>query len=366
MHEYNTVVGLDLSDKKANFCTLDWDSGEHLQEGKVALTKSGLKNMFGGMERALIVCETGTHSPWVQHTLEALGHAVFVADARRLRLISENDRKSDKHDAELLARLARADLDLLVAVHHRGPKAQADLSVIKAREQLVRCRAKTINAVRGIVKSNGDRLDSCAASSFTKRVREQIPKALRTAIFPLLEAIEQMTKSIQQYDRRIEHLCKEYPETEYLRTVQGVGPVTALSFILVLEQPERFGNGRDAAAYLGLVPRRDQSGDSDPQLRITKSGNKLMRKLLVQCAQYILSRGRDSELRQWGQKLAGRGGTKAKKRAVVAMARKLSVILYALWRDESDFNPFHLTKPPEREDIAEELEEAREEIAVPA
>lgn len=365
MNEYNTVVGLDLSDQTANFCTLDWDSGDLLQDGKVTLTKSALKNMFAGMTRALVVCETGTHSPWVQHTLEELGHAAFVADARRLRLISESDRKCDKHDAELLARLARADLDLLIAVHHRGPKAQADLSVLKARGRLVECRAKLINTVRGIVKSTGDRLDRCSTEAFAKRVREQIPQELRTAVFPLLETVEQMTDNIKQYDRRIEHLCKEYPETEYLRTVQGVGSVTALAFILVLEQHERFGNGRDAAAYLGLVPKRDQSGDSDPQLRITKSGNKLMRKLLVQCAQYILSQGTDSELRQWGQHLAARGGKRAKKRAVVAMARKLTVVLYALWRDETAFDPFYLTKPPEPETLLENGNEVYEEIGAP-
>ncbi|MCF6284612.1 MAG: transposase [Candidatus Hydrogenedentes bacterium] len=169
-----------------------------------------------------------------------------------------------------------------------------------------------------------------------------LPPALRPALFPILETIEGLTTTIKEYDRDIEKLCKEkYPETELLRSIPGVGPITALTFVLTLEAPERFASSRDVPAYVGLLPRRSQSGDSDPQLRITKCGSPQLRRLLVSCAQYILgTHGPDSELRQWGERLMARGGAAAKKRAVVAVARKLTVILHRLWITGMLYEPF--------------------------
>lgn len=345
MNKYTTVVGLDLSDKKGDFCVLDCTSGEVLETGVLTLTGAAVRHKFGRRERCLVVFETGTHSPWLQHALEDLGHGVFVADARRLKAITSHDRKSDKRDAEMLARLARADLDLMCPVSHRSRQAQADLAVLKARDRLVRARGAVIGTVRGLVKSFGERLERCSPECFAARARPQIPEALRPAVWPLLETIAQMSATIKAYDRRIEELCTQYKETERLRSVRGVGPVSALAFALVLEYPERFASGRDAAAYLGLVPRLSQSGESDPQLRITKAGHHLTRRLLVQCAQYILCRGDDSELRRWGLKLAERGGKNGKKRAVVAVARKLAVVLFTLWKNDEDFRPFPQEAP---------------------
>jgi transposase len=332
---------MDLGDKKHHFCVLN-QSAEVEQEGTVTNSRAGLKRVFGGYEPCLIAIETGTHSNWVSNLLEELGHTVLVANARKLRAIYSNERKCDKLDAEMLARLARSDPKLLSPITHRGDDAQIDLSIIRSRNNLVAARTQFINHVRGVVKSHGERVRQASAASFHKVAREALPGALRPALFPVLDIIEKLTEEIKAFDRDIERLSKEkYPETEVLRSVPGVGPITALCYVLTLETPERFKTSRNVPAYIGLVPERCQSGDSDPQMRITKCGSTHLRCLLVSSAQYILGvHGPDSELRQWGERLMARGGTNARKRAVVAVARKLSVILHRLWGSGMLYTPF--------------------------
>lgn len=270
-----------------------------------------------------------------------LGHEVLVANARKLRAIYTNPRKNDRADAETLARLARVDPALLSPIRHRSAQAQADLAVIRARDVLVRSRTGLINHVRGTVKTAGVRLPSCTAANFVRRVADRIPEDLSSTLQPILETIERLSHQIREYDAQIEQLCREsYPETKPLQAVSGVGALTALAFVLTLEDPRRFAKSRQVGPALGLVPRRDQSGDHEPQLRITKSGDAYLRQLLVNCAHYILGPfGPDCDLRCWGLKLAERGGKNAKKRAVIAVARKLAILLHHLWRSGETYDP---------------------------
>ena len=290
--------------------------------------------------------EVGTHSRWASHLLTELGHDVLVANARKLRAIYHNPRKGDRADAEILARLARLDPALLSPIHHRSPQAQADLAVLRSRDAIVRCRTLLINHARSIVKSSGDRLPSCSADSFAHKAAPDIPEPLRPALAPIIDTIASLTQQIKSYDRKNEELCSEsYPETRLLRSVSGVGPLTSLAFILTLENPDRFSKSREVGPAIGLVPRRDQSGDHDPQLRITKTGDAFLRRLLVSSAQYILGPfGPDCDLRRWGLKLAERGGKNAKKRAVVSVARKLAVLLHCLWKTGEIYDPFYLAR----------------------
>ncbi|OGT29764.1 MAG: hypothetical protein A2W28_09535 [Gammaproteobacteria bacterium RBG_16_51_14] len=221
-----------------------------------------------------------------------------------------------------------------------------DLTLIKSRDILVKARTKLINHVQGTVKSVGGRLPSCSAASFDKKVVDSIPEELRCALQPIVETIASLTSRIRDYDREIEKLCQErYPEAEHLQRVGGIGPVTSLAYILTLEDPGRFGKSREVGAYIGLVPKRDQSGERDPQLMITKEGDSYLRSLLVGSGQYILGPfGPDCDLRRWGLKLMERGGKNAKKRAVVAVARKLAVLLHRLWTTGEIYDPFYHAK----------------------
>jgi transposase len=239
---------------------------------------------------------------------------------------------------------------LLSPIHHRSPEAQADLAVLRSRDAIVRSRTLLINHARSIVKSSGARLPSCSADSFAHKVPPDIPETLHPALLPILETIASLTQQIREYDRRIEQLCQDqYPETKLLRKISGVGPLTALGYILTLENPDRFHRSRDVGPAIGLVPRRDQSGDQDPQLRITKTGDAYLRRLLVGSAQYILGPfGPDCDLRQWGLKLAERGGKNSKKRAVVGVARKLAILLHHLWKTGEVYAPFYPARKDDR------------------
>ncbi len=273
--------------------------------------------------------------------LESFGHEVLVANTREIRAISGSDNKHDRVDAEKLARYARVEPSLLSPIQHRSKEAHLDLLVIRIRERLVAARTMLINAARGIVKSMGHRLPRCATPAFAQDCLTAIPEELRNVRTPVLKQIASLTEQIEAYDAEIQKLAEiRYPETKPLMSVKGVGALTALSFVLTLGDKRRFSKSRDVGSYLGLRPKRSQSGERDPQLRITKAGNSYLRKTLVQCAHYVLSRGPDSALKQWGLKLAGRGSQNAKKRAIVAVARKLSVILHRLWVTQQIYRPF--------------------------
>ena len=337
------TAGLDLGDKYSYLCLVDTDGGEVIEEGRVRTTPEALRRRFASERPLRVAIEAGTHSPWVSRLLEGGGHEVLVANARKLRLIYANKQKTDEIDAENLARLARLDPKLLYPLKHRGEDSQAHMAVVRSREALVGARTQLVNHVRGAVKSFGARLPKCPARSFHKRASEHIPEALLPALGPILEQIGLLTQRIRDYDRRLETISKErYPETDLLRQVEGIGPLTALTFVLTLEDPYRFGKSRSVGAYLGLVPATDRSGDRDPQRRISKEGDEMLRKLLVSSAHYILGPfGSDSDLRRHGEKIASRGGKNAKKRAVVAVARKLAVLLHWLWVTGEAHDPLY-------------------------
>jgi transposase len=341
-------IGIDLGDKFSVVVILDQD-GEVIEESRIPTAMNAFTRKFKNIPSCRIAMEVGTHSRWVSQTLKDLGHEVIVADARKLRLIYDNPRKDDKVDAEYLARLARLDPKLLSPVFHRSQQAQAHLAVIRSRDILVRTRTLLINHVRSMVKSTGARLPSCSTTSFHKQVPEFIPQDLLPALTPILDHIATLTKQIFAYDYQIEKLCRDcYPETKSLQKVSGVGPLTALAFVLTLEDPKRFRKSREVGPSLGLVPRQDQSGEHDPQLHITKTGNSYLRRLLVHSAHYILGPfGQDSDLRRWGLKIAERGGKNAKKRAVVGLARKLAVLLHRLWITGEVYEPFYASGIPE-------------------
>src|SRR5215213_9650502 len=309
-----TTAGLDIGDKYSYLCLIDQENGEVIEEGRLHTTPEALKRRFASERPLRVAIETGTHSPWVSRLLKECGHEVLVANARKIRLIYANKRKTDEIDAENLARLARLDPKLLYPLQHRGEEGQAHLAIIRSRQALVGCRTQLVNHVRGAVKSFGGRLPKCPARSFHNRAAGHIPEALWPALGPILETIGSLTERIREYDRQLETVCQEhYPETELLRQVEGIGTLTALTFVLTLEDPYRFERSRSVGAYLGLVPARDQSGDRDPQKRISKEGDEMLRRLLVSSAHYILGPfGSDSDLRRHGEKIASRGAKNAK------------------------------------------------------
>jgi transposase len=334
-------IGIDLGDKKSYYCILDKNANV-VADDSLTTTPMEFEMYFKAIPKSRIAVEVGTHSPWVSSLLEGLGHEVFVANPRKIGGGKKNRRrKNDKLDAESLARQMKADPKLLFPIQHRGEKARHALVLLRARHAGIGARTKLICAVRGLVKSDGKRLPRCSAESFHKVDRTCVPEALRDALEPLFKQIGSLTEQIKKYDKEVKRMCKEsYPETELLRQVNGVGEIVSLAFMLTIDNPGRFSKSRQVGPYLGLVPRQYDSGESRPQMRITKTGDRMMRQLLVQSSQHILGRkGKDSDLRRHGLRIAARGGKNGKKRAIVAVARKLAVLLHRLWVTAEVYEP---------------------------
>jgi transposase len=334
------TIGLDLGDRHSHLCGVD-ASGVKVVERAVATTPEALSREFATRPPARVVLEVGTHSPWVSRQLLSYGHEVFVANPSAMYGSRRRTKRNDRMDAEFLARQGRADTALLHAIQHRREPTQAHLAQVRARDQLVSARTKLINHVRGAVKSVGQRLPAGSADAFARQAAAHLPLVLADALTPLLTAIATLTTQIRSCDRQLEQLAEtHYPETARLRQVHGVGLLTALTYVLLVDDPTRFRSSRDAAAYFGLVPRLDESSQHRPQLRISKRGDAMGRRFLVSAAQYILGPfGPPCDLRRFGEALMVRGGPNAKKRAVVAVARKLAVLLHALWRSDAPYVP---------------------------
>jgi transposase len=334
------TVGLDLGDRWSHYCVLD-EAGQIVLEEKLSTSPKAMQAVLGAMPRSRIALETGMHSPWVSRLLSGLGHETIVAHARNVRLIGESRRKDDRRDARTLARLARIDPQLLSPVQHRSAKAQADLMVIRARAGLVRARTALINTARGLTKSYGERLRGCNPRNMNPEKAMGLSPELQAALEPLLAGIESLSEQIREYNQRIEQLAQEsYPQAALLKQVKGVGTLIALTYLLTRQDAQRFRKSRDVGCYLGRQPGRRNSGQSEPQLHISKEGDPYLRTLLVQGAQHILGPfGADSDLRRWGLRLAERGGRNGKKRAVIATARKLAVLLHRLWVSGEVYEP---------------------------
>jgi len=334
------TIGMDLGDKTSRFCVLDPD-GQVLRESRVGTTRKAMTQVFGQLGRCRVAIEVGTHSPWVSRLLKSLGHEVIVANARQVKLISASSRKDDCLDAQTLARLARVDPQLLRPIRHRSERAQQHLMVIRVRASLVGARTALVNTVRGLAKAIGERLPSCDPDQMGVQRMESLSAEVGETLRPLLQEVESLTAKIQALDQKIEQIARsEYPETRLLRQVSGVGALIALTFVLTVEDRERFQKSRDVGCYVGLRPKRSSSGESEPQLRITKEGDLYLRKMLVQGAHGILARrAPDTDLKRWGLRLCQRGGKNAKKRALVAVARKLAILLHRLWVSGEVYQP---------------------------
>src|SRR5215510_12556933 len=334
------TVGVDLGDRWSQYCILGLE-GETLAEGQLRTTQEDVRELFQALTVARVVIEVGTHSAWVQDVITEWGHEVVVANPRLMEGSKRRKRKNDRIDAKKLARLGRVDPESLHPIRHRSREVRQDLVVLRAREALVTARTQLINATRGLVKSIGTRLPNCSSPSFGQKVKDAIPEKVREALLPLVQFADALSACIQSYDQKIEELGSEkYGHTKLLRQVKGVGPITALAYVLTLENPEHFAKSRDVGPYLGLVPKQEDSGESQPQLGISKTGDTMVRKLLVGSAQYILGPfGPDTDLRHYGLRLCERGGKNAKKRAAVAVARKLAVLLHRLWVSGEVYEP---------------------------
>ena len=336
------TAGVDLGDRKSNVCLLN-QAGEMVGEFEIETTPQGFERFFQALPKGRVGMEVGTHSPWASRLVSQCGHEVIVANARKL---SKQRIKTDKRDARMLANKTYQQSEELRAIHHRSEQHQKDMVVVQVRAALVQTRTKLITTARGLVKGFGERLPAGDAGTVTEQLAGGLPDPIGDLIKPLLRQIESINLEMELLDDKIKELVEQYPETKEMLKIRSVGPVTALTFVLTISDPKRFDASRTVGVVLGMTPGKAQSGQLDPQLGISKAGNGYMRGLFVQCAHLVLSkRGGDSDIRRWGIKLMGDGtNRKAKKRAVIAVARKLAVLLHKLWVSQATYEPFYYSK----------------------
>ncbi|MEE8469078.1 MAG: IS110 family transposase [Planctomycetota bacterium] len=338
---------MDLGSRESAFCVVD-PSGERLREGGMKTTQAEMRSFFKAEPTSRVVIEASSPSRWIAELATASGHEVVVANPREFRLIAESHRKSDRNDARILADFGQFRPHLLHPIKLRGLKCQIARSTLAARTHAVRQRTLLINLIRAQVHNLGESLSECSARTFHKTAPERIPAILRPALDPLIEVLIAVTRAVAKYDREIDRLCEEnFPETSMLQQISGVGPNTSLAFVATIEDPARFPKSRDVGAYVGLVSKSRNSGSKEPQLRISKRGDKGLRRLLVNAAAYITGpRGNDSDLQRYGQRLKARGGQASKGKARIAVARKLSVLLHRLWITGEVYEPLRNNTQP--------------------
>lgn len=323
--------GVDLGDQRSCYALVN-AVGDVIEEGEFTNTIEDLKTVFDGRPQARVALETGGQSAWISQAIESFGHQVLIANARDASKIWSGARKNDRRDAEQLARYARVDPVVLNPTRVRRREAQTELTRLRVRETLVRARTQLVNAVRSVAKAYGERIVKASTNVFARRARESLSAEATAMTEPLLDQIESLSEKIREADRGLRQAAERHPAAQLLMTANGVGPLTALTFVHTIDQPRRFKKSREVGPYLGLTPKQKQSGETDPELGISKAGDERLRRLLVQCAHYVLGPfGCDSSLRRWGLKYSQRGGKNARKRAIVAVARKLAVALHRMW-----------------------------------
>jgi transposase len=349
------TIGLDLGDRTTQVCVLDSEGGI-VGETVLPTDRDSLEVLFNQVAgvRARVVCEVGSQSRWVQKFARECGIDDSIAtNPRKLRLISDSLKKSDRSDAYVLARAGQSMPELLSPIEHVSDEIYADRALLESRDQLVQMRTRLVTRIRALVKTSSKKLERCSPESFHHKAPEHIPEHLRPACKPLFSMLEALEPQIRQIEKELRKLIRQkYPIAAKLQEIAGVGCIVALSFVLTVGDPSRFGDARAIGAYFGLTPRKQQSGNSNPQLGITKAGNRGMRCRLVLAAHCLLARGEDCALKRWALKLCERGGRNAKKRAIIALARKLAVIMLAIWRNDSAYDPWRGVPVSERLGLA--------------
>lgn len=334
-------IGFDLGDENSHYCLISAE-GEVELRGKVPTERTALSELIMRLPPARMVLEASTQSHWVAALMRSLDREVYVANPRRIPLLTQSSRKTDRNDAEILARIGRLDVQLLSPVHERSEICMRLRASLRARSLLVRSRVRVVNSIRSTLKVFGHKPLSCAPEYVAARILPTVPSDLRPTLEPLFATLQTLNEQIKGFDEHLVASCDQhFPETGVLRQVRGVGPLVALAFITAIGDPRRFKDSRCVGSYLGLTPKSHQSGSSDPRLRISKEGDGTVRSLLVTAATHIMRRSApDSDLKQFAKRIAASGTPRDKGRARIAVARKLAVLLHRLWLTGEVYEPF--------------------------
>jgi transposase len=327
---------IDLHARYSQIRVID-AAGGVLRAGRVPTSRERLIEAFGGVGPIRILVEASTESEWVAQTLEGAGHTVVVADPNYGPMYGDLRRrvKTDQRDVVALAEANRRGW--YRSAYRRSAAQRAMQQILRTRRQLVGMRSGTISLVRALLRQEGYRLRSGSSASVPRHVAAlALPPALAATVAPLQQTITELSTSIASIDARLTAAVADDAVVTRLQSVPGVGPVVAVTFRALLDRVERFTAAGQVSALIGLVPREDSSGERRQRGHITKAGSTELRSLLIQAAWACWRSTGSGTLRTWAERLAARRGRRI---AVVGLARRLSRILFAIWRDASQFEP---------------------------
>jgi transposase len=328
-------MGMDVHKNESQICRLT-EQGEILEQ-RILTRRERFAAVLGKMPRARILLEASTESAWVARCLEELGHEVIVADPNFAPMYATRSRrvKTDRRDAQALMDACR--LGAYRPIHRASEPQRRVRALLTARDNLVRTRVRQIQVMRALLRREGLRIRSGQTASFGERMAAvELPDWLGSIVAPLHAAMDEGNRQLLRVERALQQIVRGDPVVQRLCTAPGIGPLTATAFVSTLDQVERFSSAHQVEAYVGLVPCEFSSGERQQRGGLTKAGNTRLRWLLVEAAWSILrSRSSSTEgLRQWAERPALRRGRRI---AVVALARRLAGILYAMWRDGTEF-----------------------------
>ncbi len=353
MSNYITI-GMDLGNRKHTVCAID-GAGEVLWRKKVTNTPEALKPFFEENAGATVAMETGLCCRWISALAKRCGCEVLVGNARKLAPIWQSMQKSDENDAFMIAKLARFDRGLFHPVSLRDDERHEMVQILELREVAVSQRTQAVNSVRGLCKAMGVFIPDCDATRFHKVAKDAIPRDLAWKFMPMLRQLKETAETIRRYDAMLKRYASDHfgEEVALASTIPGIGPVTSCAFVALVGDAKRFGKARDAGVYFGLTPARDQSGDRDAPKRVTKAGSKMMRRLLVTAANYVMrTSSPDTAIKRHGMRICARGGKIAKRKAKVAIARKLAVVMLAMLKSGKPYEDRVAANIPAKADAA--------------
>ena len=353
MSNYITI-GMDLGNRKHTVCAIN-GAGELLWRTEVINTPEALKPFFEENAGATVAMETGLCCRWISALAKRCGCEVLVGNARKLAPIWQSMQKSDENDAFMIAKLARFDRGLFHPVSLRDDERHEMVQILELREVAVSQRTQAVNSIRGLCKAMGVFIPDCDATRFHKVAKDAIPRDLSWKFLPMLRQLKETAETIRQYDAMLKRYASGHfgEEVALASSIPGIGPVTSCAFVALVGDAKRFGKARDAGVYFGLTPARDQSGDRDAPKRVTKAGSKMMRRLLVTAANYVMrTSSPDTAIKRHGMRICARGGKIAKRKAKVAIARKLAVVMLAMLRSGRPYEDRLAANVPAKPDAA--------------
>jgi len=326
--------GIDLASKTTALCVVD-EQDRVVLERQVATEPELMVRQLRQFGQVLCLVEASPLAEWCRRELEAQGLVCEIIDTRRAQKLFESRKKTDQRDARTLARMARAKW--YNVVHAKSEGARLLRTRLTAREGLVRVKVGMQNQVRGLLRAHGIRVSGAKGLRFGETVRERLceQRELQAIVEPLLRLWEKASEELRAEDRALHRVARERAEVKRLRTVPGVGALTALAFVATVDDPRRFTNAGQVGDYVGLAPGIYQSGETERVGRITREGDRMLRTLLVEAANSVLYHCRKPwAWKRWVDELSARKGSA---KARVALARRLAGLLWRLWKDEKDF-----------------------------